>query len=132
MIPWARSLGVPEPELEGFFELASLGREFFPRGLEPDIILRGEINPVGDSGRLQAILTPGHTSRHVCVYDRENKLFFSGDHILLRSPSHLAQPSHQPRSARAIPGGLRKVRPLDVNLVLPATNGLLALQPAGG
>jgi glyoxylase-like metal-dependent hydrolase (beta-lactamase superfamily II) len=121
MIPWARSLGVPEPELEGFFEMASLGREFFPRGLEPDIILQGEMNPVGDSGRLQAILTPGHTPGHICVYDRENKLFFSGDHILVEitphiSPSHLTSHDQLGQYLEA----LRKVQPLDVKLVLPA------------
>jgi glyoxylase-like metal-dependent hydrolase (beta-lactamase superfamily II) len=121
MIPWARSLGVPEPELEGFFEMASLGREFFPRGLEPDIILQGEMNPVGDSGRLQAILTPGHTPGHICVYDRENRLFFSGDHILVEitphiSPSHLTSHDQLEQYLEA----LRKVRPLDVKLVLPA------------
>jgi glyoxylase-like metal-dependent hydrolase (beta-lactamase superfamily II) len=121
MIPWARSLGVPDPELEGFFEIASLGREFFPRGLEPDIILQGETNLVGDSGRLQAILTPGHTPGHICVYDRENKLFFSGDHILVEitphiSPSHLTSRDQLQQYLEA----LRKVRPLDVKLVLPA------------
>jgi glyoxylase-like metal-dependent hydrolase (beta-lactamase superfamily II) len=121
MIPWARSLGVPEPELEGFFEIASLGREFFPTGLEPDSILQGETNPVGDSGRLQAILTPGHTPGHICVYDRENKLFFSGDHILVEitphiSPSHLTSHDQLEQYLEA----LRKVRPLDVKLVLPA------------
>jgi glyoxylase-like metal-dependent hydrolase (beta-lactamase superfamily II) len=121
MIPWARSLGVPEPELEGFFEIASLGREFFPRGLEPDIILQGETNPVGDSGRLQAILTPGHTPGHICVYDRKNRLFFSGDHILVEitphiSPSHLTSRDQLEQYLEA----LRKVQPLDVKLVLPA------------
>jgi glyoxylase-like metal-dependent hydrolase (beta-lactamase superfamily II) len=121
MIPWARSLGVPEPELEGFFEMASMGREFFPRGLEPDIILQGETNPVGDSGRLQAILTPGHSPGHICVYDRENKLFFSGDHILVEitphiSPSQLTSQDQLEQYLEA----LRKVRPMNVDLVLPA------------
>jgi glyoxylase-like metal-dependent hydrolase (beta-lactamase superfamily II) len=121
MIPWARSLGVPEPELEGFFEIASLGRDFFPRGLEPDIVLQGETNPVGDSGRLQAILTPGHSPGHICVYDRENKLFFSGDHILVEitphiSPSQLTSQDQLEQYLEA----LRKVRPMTVDLVLPA------------
>jgi glyoxylase-like metal-dependent hydrolase (beta-lactamase superfamily II) len=121
MIPWARSLGVPDSELEGFFEIASLGRDFFPRGLEPDIILRGETNPVGDSGRLRAILTPGHTPGHICVYDQENSIFFSGDHVLVEitphiSPSHMTSQDQLKQYLEA----LRKVRPLDVKLVLPA------------
>lgn len=121
MIPWARSLGVPEPELEGFFEIASLGRDFFPIGLQPDVVLRGETNPVGDSGRLSAILTPGHTPGHICVYDHESKLFFSGDHVLMEitphiSPSHLTSQDQLELYLKA----LHKVRPLDVSLVLPA------------
>lgn len=121
MIPWARSLGVPEPELEGFYHIASLGREFFPRGLEPDIILEGETNPVGDSGRLHAILTPGHTPGHICVYDRRDSLLFSGDHVLVEitphiSPSHLTSQDQLEQYLES----LRKVRSLDVKLVLPA------------
>src|SRR5512136_88155 len=121
MIPWARSLGVPEPELEGFFEIASLGREFFPRGLEPDVILHGETNPVGDSGRLQAILTPGHTPGHICVYDRKNRLFFSGDHILVEITPHIS-PSHLTsyNQLGQYLDSLHEVQHLDVKLVLPA------------
>ena len=32
--------------------------------------------------RLKAILTPGHTPGHMCLYDEEKKIFFCGDHIL--------------------------------------------------
>ncbi len=105
MIPWIRALGVPEPELEGFFHIASGGRDLFPRGLEPDVLLQGETNPVGDSGRLQAILTPGHSPGHVCVYDSENRLFFSGDHILVEITPHIS-PSHltSEDQLRAVPG----------------------------
>jgi glyoxylase-like metal-dependent hydrolase (beta-lactamase superfamily II) len=121
MMPWIRALGVPEPELEGFFDIASGGRDLFPRGLEPDVLLQGEANPVGDSGRLRAILTPGHTPGHVCVYDRENRLFFSGDHILVEitphiSPSHLTSEDQLEQYLES----LAKVRPLDVKMVLPA------------
>lgn len=32
--------------------------------------------------KLKAIMTPGHTPGHMCLYDEENKRLFSGDHIL--------------------------------------------------
>ena len=32
--------------------------------------------------RLRVIETPGHTPGHVCLYDRENKVMFLGDHVL--------------------------------------------------
>lgn len=33
-------------------------------------------------GRLRCILTPGHTPGHMCLYDREKKRLFCGDHVL--------------------------------------------------
>ncbi len=121
MMPWLRALGIPEPELAGFYQIASGGRDLFPRGLEPDLLLQGDRNPVGDSGRLEAILTPGHTPGHVCVYDSQNRLFFSGDHILVEitphiSPSHLTSEDQLEQYLES----LEKVRPLDVEMVLPA------------
>lgn len=121
MIPWARSLGIPEAELEGFFQIASYGRDLFPRGLQPDSILSGEINPVGDTGHLQAILTPGHTPGHLCIYDHKNKTFFSGDHILVEitphiSPSHLTSYDQLGQYLNS----LQRVQQFDVQLVLPA------------
>ena len=32
--------------------------------------------------RLELIMTPGHTPGHICMYDRENKIMFLGDHVL--------------------------------------------------
>lgn len=121
MIPWIRAQGVPEPELEAFFQIASGGRDLFPRGLEPDRLLQGETNPVGDSGRLQAMLTPGHTPGHTCVYDGQHRLFFSGDHILAEITPHIS-PSHltSDDQLEQYLGSLKKVRPLDVEMVLPA------------
>ena len=121
MIPWARSLGVPEGELDGFLKTATLGRSLFPSGLNPDILLQGEDNAVGDSGRLRAILTPGHSPGHVCFYDKNERLLFSGDHILAGitphiSPSHLTSYNQLGQYLDA----LRKVRNLDADVILPA------------
>jgi glyoxylase-like metal-dependent hydrolase (beta-lactamase superfamily II) len=69
--------------------------------------------------------TPGHTSDHLCLYDPEERLFISGDHVL---------PSITPHIAGASPGGgaehtdplarffesLRRMHDFDVRLVLPA------------
>jgi glyoxylase-like metal-dependent hydrolase (beta-lactamase superfamily II) len=121
LIEWAKSLGVPSSELERFWEMATFSRALFARGLEPDIVLQGEENLVGEGGHLRAILTPGHSPGHLCLYDEKNKVLFSGDHVLLQitphiSPSHLTSYNQLGQYLDA----LRKVQYLDVKLVLPA------------
>jgi len=122
LVEWAKTLGVPANELGQFYDTASFGRTLFPSGLEPDVVLEGEENPVGDvGGGLRAILTPGHSPGHVCLYDEERKLLFSGDHVLVGitphiSPSHLTSYNQLGQYLDA----LRKVRDLEVDMVLPA------------
>jgi len=41
----------------------------------------GETIKAGDR-ELEAVLTPGHTAGHLCFYEREEKLLFSGDHLM--------------------------------------------------
>jgi glyoxylase-like metal-dependent hydrolase (beta-lactamase superfamily II) len=121
LVPWVRSFGVPPNQLEGFREMATFGRRLFPTGLEVDVLLQGEENQVGNSGRLRAILTPGHSPGHLCFYDEGNKLLFSGDHILVEITPHIS-PSHMTSHDQLgqYLDALRKVQHLDVELVLPA------------
>lgn len=56
------------------------------RGLitpEPaDVLLRdGDELPAADSS-WEVVATPGHTSGHICLVDRERRLIFTGDHVL--------------------------------------------------
>jgi glyoxylase-like metal-dependent hydrolase (beta-lactamase superfamily II) len=117
---WVTSVGVLPKELEGYNRAFEFGTALFPVDAEPDSLLDGEDERVGDSG-LRAILTPGHTPGHVCVYDEKNRLLFSGDHVLMEVTSHISP---------AILGNddqldlylqsLKKVAALDVRMVLPA------------
>lgn len=121
LVEWAVTLGVPPSELDRFYQTATLGRRLFPTGLEPDVLLQGEENAVADDGHLQAILTPGHSPGHICLYDQRNKVLFSGDHVLVKitphiSPSHLTSYNQLGQYLES----LRKVQHLDVELVLPA------------
>jgi len=121
LVEWAKSLGVPSSELERFWQTATFGRALFASGLQPDLVLQGEENLVGEGGHLRAILTPGHSPGHLCLYDEKNKVLFSGDHVLVEitphiSPSHLTSYNQLGQYLDA----LRKVQHLDVELVLPA------------
>jgi glyoxylase-like metal-dependent hydrolase (beta-lactamase superfamily II) len=118
---WAGSLGLEPSDFHRYRRGFDLRLMLFPEDLEPDVLLDGEEERVGDNGRLQAILTPGHTPGHVCVYDEKSKMLLSGDHVLLGITSNITP---------SITGGedllgrylesLRKVREMDVSMVLPA------------
>ncbi len=58
------------------------GYKFRPEGGIDYIFLKeGDVLSVGKYN-LKCIETPGHTPGHMCLYDEDKKLFFSGDHIL--------------------------------------------------
>ncbi|MFX0001578.1 MAG: MBL fold metallo-hydrolase [Candidatus Hodarchaeota archaeon] len=62
---------------------------YWPRFLQyqkPDIIIHD-----GDTvlERLEIIWTPGHSFGHICVFDKQKKYLFSGDHILSRITPHI-------------------------------------------
>ena len=46
-----------------------------------DYVKDGDILTVGDN-KLQCVLTPGHSPGHMCLYEQEKKILFSGDHVL--------------------------------------------------
>ncbi len=47
-----------------------------------DLLLRdGDVLPIRGVG-WSVLFTPGHTAGHICIVDRENRLLFSGDHVL--------------------------------------------------
>lgn len=117
---WVTSLGVPPSEMDGYDRVLEFGIALFPADLEPDILLDGDEQPVGDTG-LRAILTPGHTPGHVCVYDAANRLLFSGDHVLMGITSHITPGilSDDDQLGRYLES-LKKLQSLDVQMVLPA------------
>ena len=117
---WVTSVGVLPQELEGYNRALEFAAALFPLGAEPDLLLDGEDEPVGDTG-LRAILTPGHTPGHVCVYDERNRLLFSGDHVLMGVTSHITPGilSNDDQLGLYLEA-LKKVAALDVQMVLPA------------
>jgi glyoxylase-like metal-dependent hydrolase (beta-lactamase superfamily II)/membrane-associated phospholipid phosphatase len=71
---------------------------------------------------LTVIATPGHTRGHVSLLDGDARLFFAGDHVLPHiTPSLGVEPyGGDGMSLVEFISSLTKVRPLDVERVLPA------------
>jgi len=115
---WFRSNGVPDDELPG---AAFLGMRRSTAPATPDITLHGgETIPAGTFS-LQVTWTPGHSPGHVCLYETNHKIFFSGDHILpVITPNISLQPNSTLNPLGDFINSLNKIKPLDVKLCLPA------------
>jgi glyoxylase-like metal-dependent hydrolase (beta-lactamase superfamily II) len=112
--------GVPPLNLPAL-ESASMPALQFVTVTFPDRVLYGgEIISTGIYD-LEVIWTPGHSPGHVCLYEPQNQLLFSGDHIL---PSTTPNVSYHVQSGDNPLGdylyALQKLRNLPVAKVLPA------------
>jgi glyoxylase-like metal-dependent hydrolase (beta-lactamase superfamily II) len=110
--------GFPEEELRK--SMASHpGYLYSPRRLvDITAVDDGQILEV-DGFRLKCIETPGHSPGHMCLYDINKKILFSGDHILFDITPNISYWPEMGDSLREYLTSLEKVSKLDVSLVLP-------------
>jgi len=74
-----------------------------------------------EGSELRVLWTPGHSPEHICLYDAEKGLLYSGDHILPRITSHVSLHPHEGGDPlRDYLDSLERLRGLQVNAVLPA------------
>ena len=111
--------GVP-PERLAELQQASLPLLKFVTPAMPDTTLYGgETITCGDSS-FEVMPTPGHAPGHVCLYEPDKKIFFSGDHIL---PTITPFVGMHPQSGSNPLGdyldSLKHLKSLDVEIVLP-------------
>jgi len=108
-------------ELEELIKAAEShpGFKYRPKKI-PEFTLLDDGNniQIGDY-RLQCLLTPGHTQGHICLYEEEKQLLFSGDHILYDITPHIESWSYEINSLKHYMESLDRVRNLPVKLVLP-------------
>lgn len=79
---------------------------------------------VGDYN-LVCIATPGHTMGHMCLYEPEKKILFSGDHILGDITPNISHWFGSENSLGIFLESLTKVAAIPVNLVLPGHRRIL-------
>ena len=108
----------------GFIRILSRFEYAF-RGLPPSIpidetVTNGDLIKL-DGCELKAIWTPGHSPEHICLYDAERRILFSGDHVLPGITSHVSLHTYEDADPLAdYLNSLEKLRGLPVDLVLPA------------
>lgn len=81
-------------------------------------VSEGTVINVGDY-KLRCIETPGHSPQHMCLYDADKKIFFSGDHILFDITPNITCWLGVEDSLRDYLSSLDKVKDLEVEIVLP-------------
>ncbi len=79
----------------------------------------GEVISVGQFN-LEVIWTPGHDFDHVCFYERNHRILFSGDHILPDTIPHIGVQVETPHNPHGhYMESLRSMRSIQAALVLP-------------
>lgn len=58
----------------------------------PDVVVGDGAEIVGDGWTVDVVHTPGHTSNHVCFGLREEKVLFTGDHVMGWATSVISPP----------------------------------------
>lgn len=72
-----------------------------------------------DDFHLRCIETPGHSPGQVCLYEPDQKLLFSGDHLLGDISPNITHWWDTGNPLGSFLDSLSKIEPLPVNLVLP-------------
>ncbi len=78
----------------------------------------GDVITVGD-WRLRCVVTPGHTWGHVCLYEPDRRVLFSGDHVLGDITPHIESWAWEDNALKQFLASLARVRDLPVDMVLP-------------
>ena len=74
-----------------------------------------------DGSTLDVFWTPGHAPEHMCLFDEDKRLLYSGDHVLPRITSHVSLHTYQKGDPlRDYLRSLDRLKGLQVDAVLPA------------
>ena len=83
------------------------------------VVREGDVLAYGGY-RLECVSTPGHPPDHMCLYEREKKILFSGDHVLFHISPNICRWEVMPDALGSYLESLEKVKDLPVELLLPA------------
>ena len=118
------SNGFPEDELKQALH-GHPGYRYSPKEtIDFTGLKEGDIVKAGDY-TFTCIETPGHSPGHMCLYEKNKKILFSGDHILSDITPNITCWPDLSDTLNAYLESLDKVYPLNVDLVLPGHRSLV-------
>ncbi len=82
----------------------------------------GSTIQIGDI-TLECLEVPGHTPGHICLYLRESRIMFLGDHVLYDITPNVSEWAGMKNSLGHYLSSLRKVKNYEIELALPAHRG---------
>jgi glyoxylase-like metal-dependent hydrolase (beta-lactamase superfamily II) len=111
--------GVPRSEMVRMRD-ATLGLEQYIVPAMPDRVLHEGEGITTGKFNFRIIWTPGHSSGHICLYEPDKKVLFSGDHILPKiTPNIGVHPQSIENPLGRYLKSLQDMRQMDVALTLP-------------
>jgi len=116
---YARFNGFPDEEVRAALSNhpgQKYGGSKFERPLH--ILKEGDSVSIGDY-HFTCVETPGHTRGHMCLYEPEKKILFSGDHILGDITPNIQCWSDRLNPLKEYLASLDKICRMDVDVVLP-------------
>jgi glyoxylase-like metal-dependent hydrolase (beta-lactamase superfamily II) len=114
----ARINGFPESDLRAALSRHP-GRMYHARRpLEFTLLREGNKIEIGDYS-FRCVETPGHTHGHMCLYEPDKKIFFSGDHILESITPNISLWSEGDDPLKMYLESLDKIYNYDIAMVLP-------------
>lgn len=117
---WLLGCGAPEEQAR---TLAGTADEWLPfvDMAEPDRLFDDGASVGLPGWDLRAVWTPGHTPGHLCFFDQQRHLLFSGDHVLPRiSPNISVHPQQPANPLGDFLDSFAALATLDADEVLPA------------
>ena len=129
MNQWILSNGVPEDYLKVFNQASSEAFKLMVPAVPDKGLQDGEIISTGVFD-LEVIWTPGHSPGHICLFERINRILFSGDHILpVTTPNISIHIEANGDPLGDYLASLKKIGDLDMALGLPAHENLFTDLP---
>jgi glyoxylase-like metal-dependent hydrolase (beta-lactamase superfamily II) len=117
-----RSNGMPEEIIRRIIEAEARIIPLTLPHAELTTLQDGQTVILGDNA-YRVILTPGHSDGHICFYNEEHGLLFSGDHLLPDTSSIIgisAQPGTLANPLADFLSSLDSISSLNFSMVLPA------------
>ncbi len=126
-IDFARKCGFPGEELERAIGSHPGRRYSSSNSLNLCVSKDSDTISIGDY-LFECVETPGHTAGHICLYERDKKIFICGDHILVDITPNITLSAEERNPLKEYLMSLDKVYDLDVELVLPGHRSIFRNQ----